>query len=96
MTHFRHGVPELRDLAAGMEHGSVVSTAEIAADLGQRKLRQLLGQRHRYLARPGDRARSLFRMHVGNPDLVVVSNGLLNVLDRNLAILDREIGRAHV
>ncbi len=56
MTHFRQGFPKLRNLAAGMEHGRVVATAEIAADFGKRKLGKFLGQRHRDLARPGDRA----------------------------------------
>src|SRR5438105_661254 len=47
MTHFRQGVPKLRDLAAGMENCCVVTTTEIAADFGKRKLRELLRQRHR-------------------------------------------------
>ena len=43
MTHFRQGVPKLRDLAAGMEHGRVVAATEIAADFRKRKLGEFLG-----------------------------------------------------
>ena len=91
MAHLWQGVPKLRDLPAGMEHRSVVTTAEIAADFGKRKLCEFLGQRHRDLARSGDRARSLFRVHVGDSNLVVVSNGFLDVLDRNLPVLNRKL-----
>jgi len=90
MAHFRQGLPKLRDLAAGVENCCVVATAEIAADFGKRKLGEFLGQRHRDLARPGDRTRPLFRVHVGDSNLVVVSNSFLNVLDRDLPVLNRE------
>ena len=68
----------------------MVASAEVAADLGQRELRQFLRERHGHLARPRDRARTLLRVHLRGPDLVVVGDRLLDVLDRDLAVLDRE------
>ena len=78
---------QLRDLATGMQYRRVVAAAEVAADLRQRHLRQFLGERHRHLPRPRDRARALLGMHVRHADLVVVGDRLLDVLDRDLAVL---------
>ena len=56
MTDFRNRVAKLCDLAARVENGRVVTAPEIAADFRQRKLSELLGERHRDLARTRDRA----------------------------------------
>src|SRR6202007_2040342 len=63
-------VAQLGDLAARVQHGRMVAAAKIAADLRQRELGQLLGERHRDLARSRYGARALLRMHVGNTNLV--------------------------
>ena len=55
---------QLGDLPAGVQDRRVIAAAEVAADLRQRHLRQLLGERHRHLPRPRDRARALLRVHV--------------------------------
>src|SRR6185312_5314649 len=86
--HLGDRLAELRYLAAGVQYRRMIPAAEIAADLRQRQLRQLLGQSHRDLPRPRDRTRALLRVHVRNPDLVVVGDRLLDVLDRDLAVLD--------
>src|SRR5262245_17218551 len=44
---------ELSDLAARMQHSSVVAPAESLADVGKAELRQLFGERHGHLARAG-------------------------------------------
>ena len=48
---------------------------------GRERGRQLLGQIHRHLARPGDRARPARRVHVGDPDAVVLGDAPLDLLD---------------
>src|SRR6476659_11410104 len=44
------------DLPAGVQDGGVVAAGKGVADLRQRMLGQLLGQRHRHLSRTGQRA----------------------------------------
>jgi hypothetical protein len=51
-------------------------------------LRQLLGQVHGNLARPGNAGRAL--LAVRHLDLVVVGHRLLDVFHRDLAVLDRQ------
>ncbi len=77
-----------RDLAHRMQHRRVVAPPEKLADLGQALLRELLGEVHRDLARPGDGGRALLAVHVRHLDLVVVGDGLLDVLHADLPVLD--------
>src|SRR5205823_13849270 len=90
VADFRNGVAKLGDLAARVEDRRVIPAAEITADFGQRKLRELLGQRHGDVARASDRAGELLGVHVRDTDLVVVGDGVLDVVDRDLARLLRE------
>ncbi|MNT49684.1 hypothetical protein D3C72_1865540 [compost metagenome] len=68
----------------------MVAPAEEFANLGQALLRQFLGQVHGNLARAGNAGRALFAVHVRHLDLVVIGNGLLDVFDADLAVLDRQ------
>ena len=90
MVHVGQGFAELGDLPACMQNGRVVAPAEVAPDLGQGHLCEFLGQRHGDLPWPRHGARAFLGMHVGNADLVVIGNGLLDVVDGDLAILNGE------
>src|SRR5574343_1038272 len=79
-----------RNLAHRVQHGGVVAPAEQLANLGQALLRQLLGQVHGNLARPGNAGRALLAVHVGDLDLVVVGHRLLDVFHADLPVLDRK------
>ena len=67
----------------GVHHRGVVAVAEPAADFGQAALGELLGQVHRHLARPRHRARAPGRRHVGQPDVEMLGDPLLDLLDRH-------------
>ena len=47
---------------------------------------ELLGEIHRHLARPGDRAGAPRRAHLGELDVVVRGDPLLDLVDRHLAV----------
>src|ERR1700750_2744325 len=75
---FLVALAQLRRLAAGVQDGGVVAAAEGPADLRQALLRELLGERHRDLARAGHGAEALLRVHLRDLDLEVVGHGLLD------------------
>src|SRR6266404_6947730 len=77
---------ELLDLADGMHDRGVVTIAEALADLRQAQGGELLGEIHRDLARPGDRAGATRRAHLGELDVVVRRHSLLDLIDRDLAV----------
>ena len=81
---------QLTDFAVGVHNRGVVAPAKQLADLGQALLGHLFGQVHGNLARAGDAGRALFAVHVGDLDLVEVRDRLLDVLDRDQALLQRE------
>jgi hypothetical protein len=60
----RVGARHLFDLAHRVHDGGVIAAAELAADLRQRPHRQLLGQIHRDLTRPGDGAGPAIGSHL--------------------------------
>ena len=77
------------DLTHRMQYRCVVAPAEELTDFGKALLSHFLGQVHRDLPRPRDARGPLLAVHVGNLDLVEVSDGLLDVLDADLTVLDR-------
>ena len=79
-----------KDLAHGVQHRSVVASAEHFANFRQTFLRELLGQIHRDLAWFGNVGRTLLAVHVGHLDLVEICHGLLDVFHADLAVLDGE------
>ena len=81
----------LSDLSHGVHDGRVVSAAEVGADFGEAVLGQLLGEVHGNLARPGDVGGAALRMHFRDLDVVVVGDGLLDALDRDQVVVDREL-----
>ena len=89
MAHFRQGVAKLRDLAAGVEHGRVVATAEIAADFGKRRLVSSRPAPSRPGAAGRSRATS-FSSACRRRGSCSSQQRFLDVLDRNLPILNRE------
>ncbi len=64
-----------------MEHRRVIASAESLADVGQAHLSELFGKSHRDLARAGHVARAPFGIHLGDLNLVVIGDGLLDVFD---------------
>src|SRR6266850_4812940 len=77
------------DGATGVEDCRVVAVAERVTDVRQAHLGEVLRQRHCKLPRPGDVATAFFRVHVRYLDLVVLGDGLLDVVDRDLPVLCR-------
>src|ERR1043165_5041626 len=75
---------QLLGLAAGVEHGGVGAASERLADLRKALLGELLGERHRDLARPGHGTEALLRVHLRDLDLEVVGDRLLHVVDGHL------------
>src|SRR5712671_4749926 len=75
------------DGATGMEDCRVVAVAERIADVRKAHLCEVLRQCHCKLPGPGDVAAALFRVHVRYLDLVVLGDGLLDVVDRDLPVL---------
>ena len=85
------------DGATGVEDCRVVAVAERITDVRKAHLCEVLCQRHCKLPGPGDVATALFRVHVRYLDLVVLGDGLLDVVDRDLPVLcgqEVQIGRA--
>ncbi|MNU00806.1 hypothetical protein D3C72_2440320 [compost metagenome] len=80
----------------------MITTAERFADCRVALRREILGQPHRDLARPGDLPRTFLRKQVGNLEFEIVSDRLLYVLDRNLPvnganeILQRGLGEIEI
>ena len=77
-----------RYFAHRMQHGGVVAPTKQLANFGQAFLRQLFGQVHGNLPWTGDRSGTLLGIHVRDLDLVIVGHGFLDVLNRNLSVLD--------
>ena len=73
-----------------MQHGGVVPPAKKLTNFRQTFLCHFFGQIHGNLPRSGNAGRAFFAVHVGNFDFVEVSDCLLNVLDTNLPVLDRQ------
>ena len=59
----------------------MVAAAEGIADIRQAQIREFLGQGHGDLARSGDLPVPPFRMQVRHPHLVILSHGLLDIVD---------------
>ena len=77
----------LVDLADGVHHGGVVLAAELAADLGQRRLGELFGQVHGDLARHDDLARVVLLLELGDAHSELLGHRALDGLDGDLAHL---------
>ena len=90
MRDFVAGRFQGRNFAAGMQYRRMIAAAESFADIRQAQVGQFLGQRHCDLARPRDVAGALLGIHFRNLDFVIIGNGLLDVVDGNLAALQRE------
>src|SRR5258708_6832230 len=73
--------------ATGVKDCRVVAVAERITDVRKTHLCEVLCQRHCKLPGPGDVATALFRVHVRYLDLVVLGDGLLDVVDRDLPVL---------
>src|SRR6185503_8886943 len=78
LSHGAVRAAQFLDLAHGVHHGGVVPATEFPPDLGQRARRQLLAEIHRDLARPRDGAGAARRMHIGETDVVVLGDALLD------------------
>src|SRR5260221_12826890 len=75
------------DGATGVEDCRVVAVAERITDVRKAHLCEVLCHRHCKLPGPGGVATALFRVHVRYLDLVVLGDGLLDVVDRDLPVL---------
>jgi len=64
----------------------VVAVPNASPMSGKAHLCEVLCQRHCKLPGPGDVATALFRVHVRYLDLVVLGDGLLDVVDRDLPV----------
>src|SRR3546814_3842050 len=76
----RVGGFELLHLAHRVHDRGVVAAAELAADFGQRAGGELLGEVHGDLARAGHRAGPARRVHVGDADVEMGGDPLLDFL----------------
>src|SRR5690554_7545103 len=81
---------EFFDSLHRMHHGCVIAAAELAPDLGQRPGCKLLCQIHRNLARPRHAARPAGREHVGQANVEVLCDLLLDLFDRDPSITRSE------
>ncbi len=81
------GAALLVDLADGVHDGGVVLAAELASDLGERRLGQLLGEVHRDLARDDDLPGVVLLLELGDAHGEVLGHGALDGLDGDLADL---------
>src|SRR6267378_7331005 len=79
-----------RDSATRMQNGRMVAVAEGIANIRQAHLGEVLRERHCELAGPSDVSAAFFRVHVGYLDLVVLGDGLLDVVNCDLPVLCRE------
>ncbi len=73
-----------------MKHRRVITTAESITNFRKAVCGQFLRQCHRYLARPGNGAAAPLRQKIRDPDLVVFSDRLLNILHRHQPFLKRQ------
>ena len=73
-----------------MQYRRVVATAKRVANFRQAMIGQFLRERHRNLPRAGYRSGAAFRQQVADPDLEIVSDGFLDVFDRNQPCLQRK------
>src|SRR5205814_6206240 len=69
------------DLVHGVQDGRVILATEGAADLGQRRVRELAGEIHRDLARESHGLRAILRLEIGELDTVGLAHLALNLLD---------------
>src|SRR5690606_3658177 len=88
LPHLRVALNQLLDLAAAVDHGGVVAAAEGVADVGQAHVGQLLGQRHGDLPRSRDVAVALLGEQARDPDVVVLGDPLLDIVDGDLLLLE--------
>src|SRR4030095_7264538 len=77
---------EFLDLANGMHDRGVVAVAEALADLRQAPRPELLCKIQSHLPWTGHRARATRRAHLGELDVVVRRDALLDLVDRHLAV----------
>ena len=61
----------------------MIPAAKGIADFRQAMVGQLFGERHRHLPRPRDRAAAPLRQQIRDANLVVFSDGLLNIFHRH-------------
>src|SRR6478735_4791178 len=71
------------DLTRRVDHGGVVAAAELLADLGQRRVRELAREVHRDLPRVGDRLRAALAAELGDREPEPVGHRLLDAADRD-------------
>ena len=71
---------QLLDLATGMQNRGVIPAAKALPDFGQAVVGQFLGECHGHLSRPCDRAGTFFAKQIGQTNLEIFGDGLLDVL----------------
>ncbi len=84
------GLAQLLDPSTRMQHRRVIAPTEGITDLGQTMVGQFLGQGHRHLPRSRDRPTAPLRQQIGNPDLVILSDGFLDILHRHQFFLQSQ------
>ena len=84
----------LKSFAANFSHGvqnsGVVTPSEKLTNFRQAFLGQLFGEIHGNLAWPCNACRTLFRVHVCDFNFVIVGHSFLDVLHRDLSVLNRQ------
>ncbi len=68
----------------------MVSTAKSIANFRKAMIGQFFRQCHRYLPRPRDGPTALLRQQVSHPDLEILGDRFLDVLDGYQSLLERE------
>src|SRR5947209_9952904 len=76
-VEIRVGLSEIFDLPNRMNHRRMMLSAETAADLGQRRVRQRLAQIHGDLPRHRNRLRIVPRLQLDELQVVIIGDELL-------------------